>query len=212
MCGVVILTFFPEWDIGVSQFFFDRIGRFLPKHDGAAGFIYDATRFTLVPTFIMVLVGLLIRDVKYHHNLPFFGRKELLFLLFTLLLGPGIIVHYGFKDHWGRARPVQVQEFGGMKTFSPALLPSNQCEENCSLPSGHAAIGFYFLSLAFVLKGRRKILSNSIGVVAGLGIGLVRILQGGHFLSDVLFSGVVVYVTAYLLHWIIFRKTNAMSV
>jgi lipid A 4'-phosphatase len=30
-------------------------------------------------------------------------------------------------------------------------------------------------------------------MVAGLGLGLVRLAQGGHFLSDVLFAGLVMY-------------------
>src|SRR5690606_28882798 len=37
-----------------------------------------------------------------------------------------------------------------------------------------------------------------VGTVAGLGIGLVRIMQGGHFLSDVIASGLMVWVAAHL--------------
>jgi lipid A 4'-phosphatase len=45
----------------------------------------------------------------------------------------------------------------------------------------------------------------ALGFALGLGIGLVRIAQGGHFLSDVLFSGWIVYGTALALRALIFR-------
>ena len=38
-----------------------------------------------------------------------------------------------------------------------------------------------------------------VGLLAGLAAGLIRIAQGGHFLSDVLFSGWVMWLCAALL-------------
>jgi len=40
-------------------------------------------------------------------------RKRLAFIVLALGLGPGLLVNTVLKDHWGRARPSQVTEFGG---------------------------------------------------------------------------------------------------
>jgi lipid A 4'-phosphatase len=122
--------------------------------------------------------------------------------------GPMLLVNGVFKDHWGRARPSQVVEFGGTQQFTRAALPADQCPKNCSFVSGHASVGFYFLALAFVWP-RRRALWLAAGTALGLGVGLVRIVQGGHFLSDVLFAGIVVYLTARILHALMFRPPPA---
>jgi lipid A 4'-phosphatase len=47
---------------------------------------------------------------------------------------------------------------------------------------------------------RRKFLL--MGMVAGAGIGAVRVAQGGHFFSDVVFSGWAVWLTYLLIRHI----------
>ncbi len=128
-----------------------------------------------------------------------------LFLLLALAIGPGLVVNTVFKDHWGRARPAQVIQFGGDKRFSPAFVPSDQCDTNCSFPAGDPAVGFFFVSAGFLIPtpGRRRL--AIVGAI-GLGgmLGLARMAQGGHFLSDVLASGFFVWATCWLLHrWIV---------
>ncbi len=123
-------------------------------------------------------------------------RRELLFLILVLAIGPGLIVNEGLKAHSGRARPAQVHAFGGARQFSPAFEHSDQCASNCSFVSGHAAMGYFFLALAWVLRDRRWLWwGGGVGLLVGLG----RVMQGAHFLSDVLFAYPVVYVTALLL-------------
>jgi membrane-associated phospholipid phosphatase len=105
------------------------------------------------------------------------------------------------KDHWGRARPSQVTEFGGTKTFTPAPLPADQCERNCSFPAGHPAMGFYLLSMAFLVRDqRRRRWAEAAAIGAGAAIGVVRLAQGGHFLSDVVFAGLLVAAVSWVLH------------
>jgi lipid A 4'-phosphatase len=129
-------------------------------------------------------------------------RKALLFVAFSTALGPGLLTNTLFKDHWGRARPVQVAEFGGPHEFTSAPLPASQCPTNCSFVSGHAALGFSLVAFAFLLPPgppRRRAIGASL-IFGGL-VGLVRIAQGGHFLSDVVFAGLLVYGTTALLFW-----------
>ncbi len=127
------------------------------------------------------------------------------FLLLALALGPGLLVNAVFKDHWGRARPAQITEFGGSRHFSKVFVPSDQCSRNCSFPAGDPAMGFYFVAVGFLAtapRRRRAVVAGAIGVGAFLGI--VRIAQGGHFLSDVIASGFLVYGATWLLwRWIV---------
>ena len=125
------------------------------------------------------------------------------FLLICIALSTGFVVHAIFKDNFGRARPKQVTEFAGNQEFTPALLPAQQCERNCSFVSGDASLGYVFLALALYATKRRKfwILTT---VAAGLGLGLLRMMNGSHFLSDILYSGVFTCGTVLILYrWIV---------
>src|SRR6185312_1269364 len=88
------------------------------------------------------------------------------FLLLALALGPGLVVNTVLKDHWGRARPAQVTEFGGKVEFTPAPLPAEQCGHNCSFPAGHPAMGFYLISFALLIPERRRRHAAEAGAVA----------------------------------------------
>jgi lipid A 4'-phosphatase len=113
----------------------------------------------------------------------------------SLVLGPALTVNSVFKEHWDRARPGQIVNFGGDKKFSAAWVISDQCKRNCSFTSGHAAAGFSFVVGFFV---SRAAIWLWLGVVSGLSIGLARIAVGAHFLSDVIFSFFAVYLVAAL--------------
>jgi membrane-associated phospholipid phosphatase len=141
-------------------------------------------------------------------------RKALIFVVAATALGPGVIANTVLKDHWGRARPSQVPEFGGARQYTAAPLPAAQCERNCAFVSGHAALGFSLVSFAFLLPfgWRRK---TAVAAALGFGalVGLARIAAGGHFLSDVVYAGLIVFATSWLLYqWIVVRDAFASPV
>lgn len=107
-----------------------------------------------------------------------------------------MLVHNIFKDHWGRARPHQTSEFGGGASFTPAWVPSDQCRRNCSFVSGHSAMGYYLSAFALIAPAHRCRRWLLAGLAAGSSIGLGRIVQGGHFFSDVILSFYFVWFTA----------------
>ena len=128
------------------------------------------------------------------------------FFLLCVAVATGLVVHAVFKDNWGRARPKHVTEFDGQLAFSPPLIPVDQCERNCSFVSGDASMGFVFLALALFAAQRRK-MWILITVGAGLGLGALRVMNGSHFLSDILFAGVFTCGTVLLLYrWMIEGK------
>ncbi|MFD2264853.1 phosphatase PAP2 family protein [Lacibacterium aquatile] len=155
------------------------------------------------------IVGLIVIGAMAGWFLKKLSTKAAAFLVLSVIIGPVVLANATFKDNWGRARPNQIVEFGGTKTFTPVAIPSDQCQRNCSFVSGDAAGGFAYLAPALLapLAWRRR------AVVAGLAVGAIfganRILQGGHFLSDVLFAGYVVGGSIWLLHWIYFGDGRA---
>jgi lipid A 4'-phosphatase len=128
-------------------------------------------------------------------------RKALVFLVAATALGPGLIANTVLKDNWGRARPHQTELFGGARQFTPAPLPATQCERNCAFVSGHAAMAFSLVGFALLLPaGRRRLLA--VLAVCGFGalVGIARIAAGAHFLSDVVYAGLIVFATSWLLY------------
>lgn len=202
----VLLVAFPQFDLAVTGIFYTTDTGFYMRDLFWVRFIHD-----FVPWFSRAIIaGLLLFllaawTILRKRNFFLCHRRAALYLLLAALLGPLLLVNGVFKEHWGRARPSQVVEFGGAKQFTRAAVPAGQCEKNCSFVSGHAAAGFYILALAFVLPRRRKFWLL-FGTGLGLGIGFVRIVQGGHFFSDVIFCGIVVYLTARILHAVMFRQ------
>ena len=134
-----------------------------------------------------------------------FDRNALIFIVAALTIGPGILVNTVLKDHWGRARPYQVEQFAGTHQFTPAPLPADQCTRNCSFVSGHAAVGFSLVAFAFLLPvGRRRDQAIAAAIAFGGLIGLGRIAAGHHFLSDIVDAGLLVIGVTWLLHqWLV---------
>lgn len=131
-------------------------------------------------------------------------RRPAAYILLVLLLGPGLMVNTVLKDNWGRARPAQTVEFGGQAQFSPAWVMSDQCPNNCSFVCGDASIGFALVALAFASRRPHRWLAA--GIALGGALGLMRMAQGGHFLSDVVFSFYAVWFTAWALNWLMVKR------
>jgi lipid A 4'-phosphatase len=124
-------------------------------------------------------------------------RLPLAFVVLAGVLGPGAVVNWGFKDHWQRARPYQVENFGGTQHFTRAAVITDQCQANCSFVSGHVACGVFLISLGLVQR-RRQRLWATLGVAAGLVIGFARMADVAHWFSDVLWAFPITLTTSWL--------------
>src|ERR1700733_4442714 len=65
-------------------------------------------------------------------------------------------------------------------------------------------------------RARRRVLDPGTaraGALAfGSGIGVLRIAGGGHFFTDVVFAGVLMYLVNLLAYWLIYgRRANRMT-
>jgi lipid A 4'-phosphatase len=202
--SVTLFSLAPSIDLFFSGLFYN------PQH----GFVLAAWRplqllEALIPWVtggLVVLVlagGLWLRLTRR----PLWGldRNALIFIVVAAALGPGLIVNVGLKDYWGRARPYQIEQFGGSKEFTPPLVPSNQCARNCSFVSGHASLAFFMVSFAFLLPaGRLRRVTLGAALAFGAVVGLGRIAAGNHFLSDVVDAALISIATSWLTHrWIV---------
>ena len=98
------------------------------------------------------------------------------------------------KNIWGRARPNDILQLGGKDYFSSWYEISNACNHNCSFVSGDAAVGFSLVVLYFLTK---RIVYFWSSLFFGFGIGLIRIMEGGHFVSDIVMAAMILYLSYY---------------
>lgn len=198
----------PQIDLWFSSYFFDpALGFVLSSASSHKALPYLPGVIAMFINGCFIILGvnwLRARKLGSGHYL-LLPNRQVVFLLLALALGPGILVNGVFKSYWGRARPIKVAEFGGNNAFSPAYVIATQCKNNCSFVSGDAAVGYFFLAFIFVAKKRERMVAI-LGTLLGTTIGLVRVAQGAHFLSDILFAGFVTLTAAWLLNWILLGR------
>lgn len=131
-----------------------------------------------------------------------------IYVLLVLLLGCGLLVNLVLKDGWGRPRPRQVEQFGGAMSYLP---PWRMGEPGTgkSFPSGHVAVPAACTCLWLLWRRRRPRLAGwclGLSLALAAWIGAARMLALGHWLSDVLWSVVLMVVVAALLHRAVFGR------
>lgn len=128
-------------------------------------------------------------------------RIKVGYFLLVFVLGAGVLVNGVFKEHWGRPRPADTVYFGNEQPYVPPGLYASAYDGR-SFPSGHSAMGFGFVALWFLWRERYPRLARCAlcgSMTLGCLIGLTRMAAGGHYLSDVMWSGFIMLLTAYLL-------------
>jgi lipid A 4'-phosphatase len=203
IAGAVFLAA-PEIDLGVARAFYTADTGFIGAHVGWVRVLREAFKVVYFGTIALCLVGL---ALPWRGRMPWLGlgKAHWLFLAACLAAGPGVVANLVFKDHWGRARPSQVAEFGGARRFTPPLLIADQCRRNCSFISGEASSTYVTLYAAAALIPEWSAALVIAGTVGGLATGLVRMSQGAHFLSDVVFAGVFMALTVLALRALMLR-------
>ena len=192
----VIFILLPQLDLAVSGLFYTPGVGFTARGTWFERLVHQSTYWFLVlGTPAMVGLWLARRHSWLQGSLRGLGigGRDLALVLLVLVLGPGLLVNGILKEHWGRARPLNCQEFGGTQVFSPAFVPSDQGGRSFS--SGHASGSGYWVVVALVLAPRRRLW---LGLALGysLLVAWARLASGGHFLSDILVSWFIVALLA----------------
>ncbi|MDI6727163.1 MAG: phosphatase PAP2 family protein, partial [Smithellaceae bacterium] len=135
-------------DLFISGLFYDpQLGWHLADNNPWQ-FTYD---YGMIPAFIMALGGFGLVLFSLFYEKIRHCRKIGIFLVLFLLIGPGLVVNIVFKDHWGRPRPAEIENFGGTAAYQPFWQPG-EAGEGKSFPSGHASVGFFILAPFFFLR------------------------------------------------------------
>ena len=154
-----------------------------------------------LPAFFFGLGGLIVWVLSFVWSRLRRLRDAGLFYALVLIVGPGILINCICKPFWSRPRPHATTAFGVEREFLPVGQRGYQ-ENDSSFPSGHAAMGFYWMAPAFVFWRRRPWLAvgfMALGLSCGTVIGLARMVSGSHFPSDIFWSAGIIYFTALAL-------------
>lgn len=200
---VAFFILWPRFDLIISHLFFDDVNQIFPlKRHAIADFIYSFTHLIAATLVLGIPLLLLLSWILKKESLMQ-RRRTLTFLICSCLFGPGLMVNALLKDHWDRPRPKQTIDFAGHKTFEPPFQPKFDCDQCHSFVSGHASVGFYFFAFYLLSRQRKWLL---LAILLGSVIGFTRIAQGGHYLSDVIFSGWVVWFSSLFLFYLFFKR------
>jgi lipid A 4'-phosphatase len=197
----LLFGFYPKLDLDLVRPFFDpAAGGFNP----VLNWLRDVSRLIvtlLAAPAVLAIVGKLVLP-RRPMLIP--GRAAVLMVV-TLALAPGLVTNVLLKSYWGRPRPIDVTAFGGDQHFVPWWDPRGDCPDNCSFVAGEPSGAFWTLAPAALVPPTWRALAYGAAVAFGAGVGLLRMAGGGHFFTDVVFSGVFTFLIIWLMHGLIFR-------
>jgi len=206
--GVVVGVVFgvvPRLDLAVSTPFYDpKIHDFPLNGHVWSQYARNAARALITLLIVPAGIALLGKFLLPRRRMLIKGQA-VLFLIGTLAVGPGLIANTLLKDHWGRARPIDVTEFGGTSRFTPWWDPRGDCPNNCSFIAGEPAGAFWTMAPAALAPPQWRLLAYGAALAFGSAVGVLRIAGGGHFFTDVVFAGVFMYLVIWSAYWLIYR-------
>jgi lipid A 4'-phosphatase len=195
----------PQLDLDLSGLSFDsKIQMFEVNAQMWVQHARGAARLLITLLVLPAFVAVLGKLVLPRRRMLIEGRAAL-FLIATLAIGPGLVTNLILKDHWGRARPIDVQQFGGTEHFTPWWNPNGDCPTNCSFIAGEPSGAFWTLAPAALAPPELRALAYGAALVFGAAVGVLRIAAGAHFFSDVVFAGVFMFLVVWLGHGLIYR-------
>ena len=215
LISVSLIIVITNLDLILQKHFFVQDKGWIYEENILWNLLYDYGAFPgLVLGFGAAAVFLL-----SFYNLRFrLYRKRALFLILVLFFGGWFLIHVFkegigpvFQDGMDRPRPRHVEVFEGDREYLPLFIRGEDGSGK-SFPSGHAAIAFYLISPFFVLRDQNRNLACVFligGTAYGLFMGVARMVQGGHFLSDVIWSGGFVYLSCWFFYHLLDLEKEA---
>lgn len=166
----------------------------------------------------VVVLGLIVWGIKtMRAHRSEFGPKHLAVGAIgtvCIILAVGLL-----KKLTGVDCPWSIDAFGGPMPFIPMqdvvrLAFNGQFGQGRCFPAGHSTSGLFLLAWAAAFWHISRFASAwlaAAGMVLGLSAGLVRMAQGAHFLSHVIWAMWFSALLAYLLWFVVLRPSAAVS-
>lgn len=190
----IVFAVYPLLDLEVASLFFDPEKAKFPLST-----TYEWNTVREVANWIPLLllapaVFALLRKIVFPHSKMLIAPSVVIYLLASFAIGPGLISNFVLKEHWGRPRPNAVHQFAGTADFQPWWRPSGECTRNCSFVSGEASQAFWVVAPASLAPPQVRSIAMGSAVVFGTAVGAMRVVFGRHFVSDIIFAGIITIV------------------
>jgi lipid A 4'-phosphatase len=190
----------PGIDLAVAGFFhrlavYDTMPRLLEAIGVLRTLEPVVTLLAVAPAVAVLLVKLF-----WPKRTTILPARAALFLIVSLVLGPGLLVNTVLKDHWARPRPGMVANLGGDMTFRPWWDPRGACTDNCSFVSGETSSAVWLAAPALLVPLPWRTAAFAGVAAYATAIGIMRLFMGGHFLSDVLFAAIFTGLVIWTVH------------
>jgi lipid A 4'-phosphatase len=199
----VAFAIWPDLDLAATHALYDH-GGFIARSSGAqaARWFFRVTPFLVLTAFA---APYLLRRLGVAVAWAPDGRS-LVFLVASITIGSGLIVNLGMKDHLHRPRPVHVTEFGGHDEFRPWYRFDGACRKNCGFASGEASSAFWMIAPALLAPPPFRAPAIASALAFGVAASALRMAFGGHFLSDVLFGGLISLIMVFAVRWALWPR------
>jgi len=106
----LFVTAFPAVDIAISSLFFD--GKSFLRNQWWQRLLQQGLGY-FIPLSVLAVTLLYAVNRLLKRNICGVDGRRVLYVVLVLAIGCGFIVNFGLKDHFHRARPRDVVEFGG---------------------------------------------------------------------------------------------------
>jgi lipid A 4'-phosphatase len=201
----VVFAADPSLDMRVAFFFRDLWAQpEVRRFDRVIDTVRQIGPFVIVAVVAPAVVTVALKIFSPQRPAPTSTRAAL-FVVLTLALGPGLLVNGIFKEIWARPRPGMVIEFGGEHRFMPWWDPRGTCDSNCSFVSGETSSAVWMTAPAMLAPLSWRYAALGAAALYGLGFAFIRLLVGGHFLSDVIFAAIFMGLVIWAVHGFLFR-------
>ena len=177
----VVFAVHPRLDIDISALFYNRQNNLFDvnaqpwvNHSRAAA------RWLITLIFAPACLAVIGKLLMPKRRMLIGGRAALL-LIVTMAFGPGVLTNLVLKDHWGRARPIDITQLGGTFRFTPWWDPRGECPNNCSFVAGEPSGAFWTVAPAALAPPQWRLLAYSGALAFGAAVGLLRIAGGATF-------------------------------
>jgi len=201
----IIFAADPSLDLQVASFFHDLAaqpgGR---RFDQVIDIVRQAGPLVIIAAVAPAVVALVMK-IFWPLRPTLISTRAALFLIASLALGPGLLVNVVLKEGWARPRPGMVTEFGGDYAFMPWWDPRGACDSNCSFVSGETSSAVWMMAPAMLAPPPWRYVALGTAGVYSIAFASMRMLTGGHFLSDVIFAAIFTGLVIWTVHGFLFR-------
>jgi lipid A 4'-phosphatase len=202
--GIVAMSRYPGLDLAASRAFWSD-GGFVFAQSAWARALRGAF-LDLFPVWYSLIAAAGLIAWRYSMPVLRLDARRWAYMAAASFAGPLLLANVLLKEHSGRVRPRDLAEFGGAGSFTVPLDWSGACPANCSFVSGEvSSMAMAFVALALVSTLWRPVFYAAAVLFAAL-VAVLRIGQGGHFLSDTLAATGLMTMLAAALYALFFLR------